>query len=79
MVMALAKVCVAKLLIVDDDVHFADRVGDWLRHEGHVVEVVYDGDQGWDRGRFYKFDVIVLDWQLPGRTGLQILSDLRAN
>jgi DNA-binding response OmpR family regulator len=68
---------VAKVLVVEDDRELAEIVEDWLTADLHVVEVVSTGTEGSERLRFYQYDVVVLDWNLPGMSGLEILRQYR--
>lgn len=67
----------AKLLLVEDDEDLAMTVADGLRDERHTVEHVADGAEALDLLKFSQFDVIVLDWQLPGLSGIEILQSYR--
>lgn len=67
----------AKILIIDDDVPLAESLSDWLSCETHTVELVHNGADGLDRLRFYQYDLIVLDWQLPEMSGVEILKAYR--
>ncbi|HEY9784503.1 MAG TPA: response regulator transcription factor [Candidatus Obscuribacterales bacterium] len=69
----------AKILIVEDDQVLADLAREWLGFEHHTVDVVGDGTEGLDRVKHYEYDLIVLDWQLPGISGLEILREFRAS
>ena len=69
----------AKILIVEDEPDLSDPVKAYLEHEHHLVEVVSDGQEAMERLRFYKYDVIILDWILPGMTGLEICKAFRAS
>ncbi|HEY9786986.1 MAG TPA: response regulator transcription factor [Candidatus Obscuribacterales bacterium] len=68
----------AKILLVEDDVDVSEQVEKWLTHEQHAVEVVRDGQEASDRLKFYKYDVVVLDWALPKLSGVEVLKDFRA-
>lgn len=67
----------AKILVVDDEPDFAILIGEWLRAEHHVVEVVETGEDAIDRLRFYKYDVVILDWVLPRMSGLDVCRAFR--
>ncbi|MBA4075039.1 MAG: DNA-binding response regulator, partial [Cyanobacteria bacterium PR.023] len=56
----------AKILFVEDDKDLTEMVNDWLSADGYSVEVVHDGTEGWEVLRKGKFDLIILDWHLPG-------------
>lgn len=68
----------AKILIVEDDLSIAKSISDWLVYEKHTIEHVDSGNEAWDRLRFYSYDLIILDWQLPEKSGLELLKDFRA-
>lgn len=56
----------AKILFVEDDKDLTEMVNDWLSADGYSVEIVNDGTEGWEVLRKGKFDLIILDWHLPG-------------
>ncbi|NND02585.1 MAG: response regulator transcription factor [Acidimicrobiia bacterium] len=66
-----------KLLLVEDDKKIATAVKRGLEAEGFVVEVAFDGDQGYWLATEGAFDLIILDIMLPGRNGYRICGDLR--
>lgn len=68
----------AKVLLVEDDdalLLFFTRA---LRRAGHQVEVALRGDEGLALALSGQFDVLVLDWHLPGLDGYTVLSAIRA-
>lgn len=69
----------AKLLIVEDDLDLAELIKSRLESEHHVVEHCANGKDARDLLMVQEFDLIVLDWELPGMSGIEICSDLRAN
>lgn len=68
-----------RILIVEDEVKTADAVSSGLSAEGYEVVVARDGDEAMARLRDPVFDLILLDWMLPGRDGISILRELRAS
>lgn len=68
----------AKALIVEDDPDFLDRLEQWLKHERYTVEAVKTGGEALDRLRLCKYDVIVLDWNLPEVSGVELCKQFRA-
>lgn len=70
---------VAKILLVEDDSEVSDVVKDWLTDEHHVVDVVGLGKEAIERLRFDKYDVLVLDWNLPDLDGVQVCKSFRAS
>ena len=67
----------ARLLLVEDEAGLARGLVDNFRAEGYDVRHVARGDQAAAAVREYRPDVLVLDVLLPGRSGLDVLSDLR--
>lgn len=67
----------AKILLVEDDKSIGDSIVDGLSHAGHTVEWVDDGEEGAQRLRLYEYDVVILDWNLPGRSGVDICQRYR--
>jgi DNA-binding response OmpR family regulator len=58
-----------RVLVVEDHVPLADRIGEGLRDAGLAVDVVYDGSAALDRASYVDYDVVVLDRDLPGVHG----------
>ena len=67
----------SRLLLVEDEAGLARGLVDNFRAEGYDVRHVARGDQAAAAVREYRPDVLVLDVLLPGRSGLDVLSDLR--
>ena len=57
------------MLVVDDEVVLAETVARGLRREGMSVDVAFDGAQALDRVVETRYDVVVLDRDLPGLHG----------
>jgi DNA-binding response OmpR family regulator len=68
----------ARILVVDDEAHILDVVRAYLVREGHTVSTATDGNRALDEARSGSPDLIVLDVMLPGRSGFDVLRDLRA-
>ncbi len=66
-----------RILLVEDDAGVALTVSDLLAAEGYRVETAADGVSGFTRGSREKFDLIILDVMLPGKSGLDVCRDLR--
>lgn len=69
----------AKILVIEDDVDLLHTVKDWLTFEHHLVETAGNGRDGMDKLNFYQYDAIVLDWDLPELTGVEITRQFRNN
>lgn len=68
----------AKILVVEDDHDLADRVRAWLEAERHMAEVANDGNQAMEQLEAFVYDVIILDWDLPGIQGIDVCRRFRA-
>lgn len=66
-----------KVLIVEDEHKIADSLKLGLEQEGFVVDVAYDGSDGYDLASSEEYDVILLDLMLPSMTGEEICTKLR--
>ncbi len=66
-----------KILIVDDDVEICDTFSDILKHAGHEVHVVRSGTEAFRVLRRVSPDVVLLDMNLPGVSGVLLLSYIR--
>lgn len=67
----------AKILIVEDDKDLSDSVADILRFEHHNVEQIHNGQDALDNLLVYVYDLVILDWELPGLNGVEILKRVR--
>src|SRR5262245_29714796 len=67
-----------RLLIIEDEEQIADFLVRGLREEGFTVEQAADGDAGWHALRTGSWDVVLLDWWLPGADGFTLLRRFRA-
>ena len=66
-----------KLLIVEDERKLSEYLRKGLVEEGYVVEVAHDGVDGLHMAMEGRYDLIVLDWMLPGIDGMGLLAALR--
>jgi DNA-binding response OmpR family regulator len=66
-----------RILLVDDDERLSRVVEDWLTGEAYEVELVNNGKEGWELACAKKYDVLILDWNMPGLTGLEICREYR--
>ncbi len=68
-----------RILVVEDERSIADFVGRGLESEGYAVTCVHDGEEGEALALTGRFDLLVLDLMLPGRSGMEILQAFRAS
>ena len=69
----------SRVLVVEDEAHLADGLRFNLQAEGHAVEVAADGESALERlvARRERFDVVILDVMLPGKSGFDVAALLR--
>jgi OmpR-family two-component system manganese-sensing response regulator len=67
-----------KILLVDDEIEMADALSTLLQRQGYQVDVAYDGDSGAELACHGEYQLLILDWMLPQRSGIEICQALRA-
>lgn len=67
-----------KLLLIEDEANIAEAIRFILTRDGWEVALEGDGLAAMDSVAREKPDLVILDMMLPGRSGLEILADLRA-
>ncbi|HKC26793.1 MAG TPA: response regulator transcription factor [Jatrophihabitans sp.] len=65
-----------RVLVVEDHVTLANRIGEGLRDAGLAVDVVYDGTAALESTAAIDYDVVVLDRDLPGVHGDRVCREL---
>ena len=65
------------VLIIDDEAAIRESLQTLLEFEGYSVEVANDGDEGLTRIAERPFDLVLLDFALPERNGIEILREIR--
>lgn len=70
----------ARVLVVEDDPGGRELLEALLGEEGHAVESMGDGAEAWRRleAGAPGFDVVLLDWTLPGLNGLDLLGRIKS-
>src|SRR6516162_4076747 len=66
-----------RILVIEDEPSIADFVVRGLREEGFTVEHAGDGADGWHALRTAGWDLVLLDWWLPGEDGIALLQRFR--
>ena len=66
-----------RILLIEDEDQIAGFVTRGLREEGFVVERAADGEEAWHCLKHGAWDVVLLDWWLPGTDGLSLLRRFR--
>lgn len=67
----------AKVLLVEDDEDLAVTISDMLKDERHTVDTIHNGLDAMEVLKSQTYEVIVLDWDLPGKSGISILREHR--
>jgi DNA-binding response OmpR family regulator len=67
-----------RVLVVEDDRTVASFIQKGLEEEGFAVDVLHDGDEAGMQAQMVDYDGVVLDLMLPGRSGFQVLRDMRS-
>jgi DNA-binding response OmpR family regulator len=67
----------AKILLVDDDVRLSRALDDWLTAEGHVLEIIHEGQSGLQKALHGDFELLILDWNIPNLAGIDICKKYR--
>lgn len=68
-----------RIAIVEDNFPLSDGIAQAFRSEGHGVDQLFDGEEAVIFLQKERVDLIILDINLPKRTGLEVLTDLRRN
>lgn len=67
-----------RLLVIEDDETLGNALREFLGEQGYAVDWLADGEQAAGAISSQAYDLFVLDLNLPGRSGLDILRQLRA-
>jgi DNA-binding response OmpR family regulator len=67
-----------RVLVIEDEQKMADLIKRGLEEEGMKIEIAGDGEAGLAAVRSGGFEIVVLDLGLPGRNGMEIARELRA-
>jgi DNA-binding response OmpR family regulator len=68
-----------QILIVEDDKILAQTLKDCFERKLYHIDLIFDGENGYKYARKEKYDLLVLDWMLPKKTGVDLLKQLRFN
>lgn len=68
----------AKILIVEDDDSLRDALQLTLSMDKHIVDTAVDGAEAEFKLKSFDYDLLLLDWNLPDKMGVDIIKDYRA-
>jgi two-component system response regulator MprA len=66
-----------RVLVAEDDLALRSVLERGLREHGYVVDTVVDGTVALSYLSSYRYEVVVLDWRMPGHTGIEVLRKMR--
>lgn len=66
-----------KILVIEDEVGISNFLSQGLEEEGYTIEVANDGLKGLEKAITKTVDLILLDWMLPGLSGLEVCKKIR--
>jgi len=66
-----------RILVAEDDPGLRTVLTQGLEDHGFFVDAVSRGDDAIAQLRFYEYDVAVLDWRMPGASGMEVVSWVR--
>lgn len=79
MIQIMERECVMRVLIVEDEPHLAEALGQIITEQKYAADIVNDGEAGLDYAMSGMYDVIVLDVMLPKKSGFEVVRELRQN
>lgn len=65
------------ILIIDDDVELCEEIAETLQDEGYPVEYISDPDQGQNLINRKAFDIVIIDYKMPGLNGIELLKKIK--
>ncbi len=66
-----------KVLLIDDEPQFVEVLAERLEARGFTVQTALTGDEGLAKLQEQEADVVILDVQMPGRDGVEILREIK--
>jgi len=68
-----------RILVVEDEEPLADAIARGLRREGMAVDIALNGDDGHEKASITRYDVVLLDRDLPGMSGDELCKEIVAS
>lgn len=68
-----------KILLADDDDSTTATLSDWLKLQGYAVDVARDGAETLECLKAFDYDVLVLDWDMPIMSGIEVCREFRGS
>ena len=67
----------AKILIVDDELIMRESLAGWLQRDGHTVQTAPSGEEGLEKLKDSRFDIMLVDIKMEGMSGLEVLQQVK--
>lgn len=67
-----------RILLAEDDKRLSKMIAFLLKKENYIVDCVYDGQEAIDYVKLSDYDIIILDWMMPKKDGIEVCRILRA-
>ncbi len=68
-----------RILLVEDDLRLAETLAEALTDQRYVVDIVTDGESGWQQAKLLDYDLLLLDLMLPELDGIGLCHRLRSH
>lgn len=68
-----------RILVADDDQTLCNNIAKILSLDLYAVDTAYNGAEAKDLIDYYQYDLLVLDWMMPGATGIEVCQQARRN
>ncbi|MEO0023916.1 MAG: hypothetical protein RL196_357 [Actinomycetota bacterium] len=66
-----------KILVVEDEIDINELITEELESKGYVVKSIIDGAIAVETFREFEPDLVLLDWMLPGKSGIEIIREIK--
>ena len=68
----------SRILIIDDDMDMCQLLGRFLQRKGFETEMAYTGNKGLAKFKEQQFDVVLCDFRLGDKDGIEVLKEIKA-
>ena len=66
-----------RVLVIEDETGIANFISDGLKEEGFAVDIADNGIRGLEMSLSNEYDIILLDWMIPGINGIEVCRQMR--
>jgi len=66
-----------RILVIEDEKGIANFLRDGLTEEYFAVDIAYEGKSGLQMSLSNEYDLLLIDWMLPGLSGIEIVREIR--